>query len=101
MFDEAVALTATRHLGSTLSRIKRIRSWQRHQYGARSPTVSSSSSLILDEGVGQPDFDERLPRDAESPGLLIDLPQEVDREIYVHALDSASGTDRLGEVQMR
>ena len=40
-------------------------------------------SLVLDERVRQPDFDERLPGDTESPGLPIDLSQEVNREVNV------------------
>jgi hypothetical protein len=58
-------------------------------------------SLILDERVGQPDFDECLPGHAETPGLLIDLAQEVYREVYIHALDSADGTDGFVAVHVR
>lgn len=32
MFDDAVASAASRKLGSTVSMIRRIRRWQRHQY---------------------------------------------------------------------
>ena len=32
-------------------------------------------SLVLDKRVRQPDLDERLPSDAEPPGLLINLTQ--------------------------
>jgi hypothetical protein len=54
-------------------------------------TAGVAGSLILDERVGQPDFDECLPGHAETTGLLIDLAQEVYREVYIHALDSAAG----------
>ena len=50
MFDEAVALAATRHLGSTLSKIKRIRSWQRRQYGAAN-TLWHKAELFWLEGL--------------------------------------------------
>jgi hypothetical protein len=48
--------------------------------------------MILDERVGEPDPDERLSGDAEPPGFLIDLAQEVHRDVHVHALDCASGS---------
>ena len=32
-------------------------------------------SLVLDKRVRQPDLDERLPSDAEPPGVLINLTQ--------------------------
>src|SRR4051812_10857236 len=58
-------------------------------------------SLVLDKRIRQPDLDERLPSDAEPPGLLINLTQEVDWEIHVHPLDRAAGSDGLGEIHVR
>lgn len=54
------------------------------------------SGWRLGERVGQPNLDERLSRDAEPSGLLVDLTQEVHREIHVHALERAAGSDRPG-----
>lgn len=58
-------------------------------------------SVALDERVGQSDLDERLSGDAEPAGLLIDLAQEVYREVHVHSLDRSAGADRLAEVHVR
>ena len=50
---------------------------------------SSSAALLahLHERVRQTDLDERLPRDAESASLVVDLTRQVDREVDVDALD--------------
>ena len=57
--------------------------------------------MVLDEGIGESNLDERLPRHAKSTSLLIDLPQEVYGEIDVHALDRAAGPDGLRQVHVR
>ena len=56
--------------------------------------------MVLDEGIGESNLDERLPGHAKSTSLLIDLPQEVYREIDVHALDRAAGPDGLRQVHV-
>ena len=56
--------------------------------------------MVLDERIGKSNLDERLPGHAESTGLLVDLAQEVHREIHVHALNRPAGPDRLGEVHV-
>jgi hypothetical protein len=60
-----------------------------------------SRSVALDQRIGQPDLDERLPGHAEPTGLLIDLAKQVHREIHVHALNGAARPNGLGEVHMR
>jgi hypothetical protein len=69
----------------------------------RQPAATSgkaASSMVLDESVGEPDLDERLSCDTKSLGFLIDLAQEIDREVDIHALDGSSGPRRPGEVQV-
>jgi hypothetical protein len=44
----------------------------------------------LGEGVCQSHLDERLSGDAEAPALLIDVAQQVHREVHVHALHRAA-----------
>jgi len=58
-------------------------------------------SLVPDKRVSQSDLDERLPSDAEPPGLLINLTQQVDWEVHVHPLDRAAGSDGLGQIHVR
>ena len=57
--------------------------------------------MVLDERVGQANLDERLSGDAEPTGLLIDLAQQVDREVHVDTLDRSAGANRLAEVHVR
>jgi len=57
--------------------------------------------MVPDERIGESNLDERLPGDAKASGFLIDLAQEVYREVDVHALDRAAWPDGLGEVHMR
>ena len=56
--------------------------------------------MILDEGIGESNLNERLPGHAKSTSLLIDLPQEVYGEIHVYALDRAAGPDGLCQLHV-
>lgn len=56
--------------------------------------------LTACEGVCKPKFNERLARDADTPGFLIDRLQQVDGEVYVHTLDFAAGTAGLCEIKV-
>jgi len=51
--------------------VRAITNWE--SVAASRNGVAKDRSLILDERVGQPDFDERLPSHPETTGLLIDL----------------------------
>jgi hypothetical protein len=65
--------------------------------------VSRDKLLLahLHERVRQTDLDERLPGDPESARFLVNLAQEVDGEVDVHALDVPAGADRFAEVHVR
>ena len=51
--------------------------------------------------VGEAKLDERLTRDADSPGFLIDGLQQIDREVHVHALHFTTRTASLREINVR
>ena len=53
------------------------------------------------QGVGEAKLDERLARDADAPGFLIDGLEEIDREIHIHALDLTAGTPSLRPIDIR
>ena len=55
----------------------------------------------LGKGVCQAHLDERLSGHAETPGLLVDVAQQVHREVHVHALHRAARSRRLGLVHER
>ena len=57
-------------------------------------------SGALDQSVGKADFDKRLPGDTESTRFLIDLPQQVHREVHVDPLDRSTWADRFPEIQV-
>ena len=51
--------------------------------------------------VGEAKLDERLTRDADAFGFLIDGLQQVDGEIHVHALNLTTGPTRLRPINIR
>ena len=63
----------------------------------RSPDGARSGSR-LEEGVRQANFDERLPGHTESTGLLIDFPQQVDREVHVDTLNGSARAEPFAKV---
>ncbi len=52
------------------------------------------------QGVGETDLDERLSCDAEAASLLVDLTQQIDREVHVDTLDRPAGTDGLAKLHV-
>ena len=75
----------------------------RGNFGLSVNCQSSSAALLahFHERVRQADLDERLPRDAEPARLLVDLTQQVDREVHVHALDVPAGAGAFAQVHVR
>ena len=51
--------------------------------------------------VGEAKLDERLTRDADAFGFLIDSLQQINREVHVHALNLTPGTTSLRPVDVR
>jgi len=51
--------------------------------------------------IGESKLDERLARDADALGFLIDDLEEIDREIHVHTLDFTPWTASPGIIQIR
>ena len=45
--------------------------------------------------IGEAKLDERLTRDPDALGFLIDGLEQIDRKVDVHALDLAVGTTSL------
>jgi hypothetical protein len=57
-------------------------------------------SLGIRQRVGHPQLDEGLTRDADTPAFSIDLPQQIDGEVDVDALDFAARTTSLRPVDI-
>lgn len=51
--------------------------------------------------IGEAKLDERLARDADALGFLIDGLEEIDREIHVHTLDFTSRAARPRIIEAR
>jgi hypothetical protein len=52
------------------------------------------------ERIGEAELDERLTRDADALGFLIDGLEQIDRKVDVHALDLAPWAPRLRPVEV-
>jgi len=53
------------------------------------------------QGICQPQFDERLARDTDASGFLINGFQQCQGKIHIHALYFAAGAPRARKLQVR
>ena len=51
--------------------------------------------------IGEAELDERLAAYADAPGFAVDLAQQVEREIHIHALDVPTRAPSQRQVEVR
>ncbi len=62
---------------------------------------STPASARADERVSDPQLDKRLPGHTDAFRLAIDCTQQIHRKVDVHALDFATRTRSVCQIQMR